>query len=52
MKRPDRIPMRCAGEQDALTRWRRFLHWHAGARAYWKRLYRRRVRHEQRKEER
>ena len=39
-----RIPLRSGGEYDALTRWRRVLHWRAGERRYWKRQYRRRER--------
>lgn len=37
-------PMRTGDEYDALTGWRRLLHWRAGERAKVKRLYRRRER--------
>lgn len=44
MRRPDRVPMVTATEQDVLTRWRRFYHWRPGECSWWKRFYRRRVR--------
>ena len=39
-----RIPMRTGDEYDALTPWRKVLHWRAGERARIKRGYRRRER--------
>ena len=38
------IPMNSGDEHDALTRWRRFLHWKPGERVRIKRGFRRRVR--------
>lgn len=38
------IPMRGGDEYDALTRWRRFLHWRAGVRRWIKAHYNRRQR--------
>ncbi len=38
------VPMKTGDEYDALTRWRRFLHWRAGDRKDIKRGFRRRVR--------
>lgn len=40
-----RIPMKTGDEYDALTGWRKVLHWRAGERARIKRLYRRRERY-------
>jgi hypothetical protein len=39
-----RIPFGSGDEQDALTKWRHMLYWHAGQRASIKRRYRRRER--------
>jgi hypothetical protein len=39
-----RIPMKSGDEYDALTSWRKVLHWRAGERARIKRHYRRRER--------
>lgn len=39
-----RIPMIDGDEQDALTKWRRYLHWRSGERSRIKRKYRRRER--------
>jgi hypothetical protein len=39
-----RIPFKSGDEQDALTKWRHMLYWHAGQRASIKRRYRRRER--------
>lgn len=39
-----RLPLKSGDEYDALTGWRRVLHWRAGQRAAIKRRYRRRER--------
>jgi hypothetical protein len=41
------LPMKTGAEHDALTRWRRFLHWRPGVRALIKRGYNKRVRREE-----
>jgi hypothetical protein len=38
------LPMKSADEHDALTRWRRFLHWRPGVRRQIKKGYNKRVR--------
>jgi hypothetical protein len=44
------IPMISGDEHDALTRWRRFLHWRPGLRARVKRGYNKRVRRQSKQE--
>ena len=41
---PHRLPLSGGVEQDALTGWRRCLHWRAGERRWAKRKYNRRLR--------
>lgn len=38
------LPLKSGDEQDALTRWRRYLRWRPGQKTRVKRSYRRRVR--------
>ena len=40
------LPLKSSDENDALTGWRRFLHWRPGQRALQKRSYNKRVRKE------
>ena len=42
-----RLPLKSGDEFDALTRWRRYLHWEPGERRRIKRAYRKRARREQ-----
>lgn len=44
MVRAHTIPMRGGDEYDALTRWKRYLHWRSGERKRIKRGYNRRQR--------
>ena len=44
------IPMKNGDEYDALTKWKRFLHWKPGERKRIKRGYNKRVRQQGRKE--
>jgi hypothetical protein len=38
------LPLKGGDEYDALTRWKRLLHWRPGIRAWMKRKYNKRVR--------
>ena len=46
--RETRIPLINGDEYDGLTRWKRYLHWGAGARRHIKNGYRRRLRRKNR----